>query len=260
MSALNGKVAIVSGAAQGVGLALVRRLAEEGASVVAFDRSASIAEAVKAIDPTGDKVVGKQADVSNPDDMRKLVGDTITQFGGLDILINNAAVWKETPVDTTWDQAVADFDEILGTNYRGLLILSRLCVPHLQARGGGDVISVSCDDVLPVQRARTNPASTDVYNASKWAINGLTDAWAGYLAKDNIRVNALCIGPTDTPMMQASAGIASDGQAAPLAPEQIAGLLIDLLADGRTGENVGAWAGKPVALEERKPAHRTITG
>lgn len=254
MSALSGKVAIVSGAAQGVGLALARRLASEGARVVAFDKSASIN------DVSDDNITVHQADVSSPDDMRKLVSETVEQFGGLDILINNAAVWKETPVDAPWEQAVADFDDIFNTNYRGLLILSRLCVPHLQARGGGDIVSVSCDDVLPVQRARTNPASTDVYNASKWAINGLTDAWAGYLEKDNIRVNALCIGPTDTPMMQASAGIASDGKAKALAPEEVAGLLMDLLADGRTGENIGAWAGQTVGLQERKPAHRTITG
>ncbi len=151
----------------------------------------------------------------------------------------------------------------MDTNLKGLLMLSRACVPHMQAKGEGDIVNISSYYVLPARSGGTNPPGTDLYSASKWALNGFTDAWAKYLAKDNIRVNGLCMGATDTPMLR---GLTPDGSLPEgladvvMTGDQIAGLMIDLLRDGRTGENVGAWVGVPVELGPVKAAHQRITG
>ena len=261
---LNGKVAIVSGAAQGLGEAFARALSEQGAQVVAFDVQYKITEVAAGIESaTGNKVLGVVADISKRADVERVVAQTVETFGGLDILVNNAGTWKRTPVDTSWEQALADWDFIMDTNLKGLLMLSRTCTPHLQARGGGDIVNISTYYVLPAKSEGTNSPETDLYNASKWAINGFTDAWSKYLAKDNIRVNGMCMGATDTPMLR---GLFPDGELPAemadvvMQPEQIAQQMLDLMADGRTGENIGAWVGEPVVIPPRAPDNLRVAG
>jgi NAD(P)-dependent dehydrogenase (short-subunit alcohol dehydrogenase family) len=264
MPSLDGKVAIVSGAARGLGEAFARRLAEEGAGVVLFDVLPAVEDVARAIDAEAKgRVLGRVADVSLREDVERVVSETVAELGGIDILVNNAGTWRETPVDSSWEQALADWDFIMDTNLKGVLMLSRACVPHMQARGSGDIVNISTYYVLPARSAGTNQPHTDLYNASKWALNGFTDAWSKYLAKHDIRVNALCMGATDTPMLR---GLFDDGELPPelaknvMAPAQIAQQMIDLLHDGRTGENIGAWVGYPVELGPRKPNHKRITG
>ena len=264
MSLLEGKTAIVSGAAQGLGEAFARRLAAEGANVLLFDVQSSVEAVARGIaDGASGTVMGCTADISKRADVEAVVNLAVAELGGVDILVNNAGVWKETPVDSSWEQAVADWDFVMGTNLKGLLMLSRACVPHMQAKGEGDIVNLSSYYVLPARSGGTNPPRTDLYSASKWALNGFTDAWSKYLAKDNIRVNGLCMGATDTPMLR---GLTPDGSLPPgledvvMSSDQIAGLMIDLLRDGRTGENIGAWVGSPVELGPVKAAHQRITG
>lgn len=260
---LKGKIAIVSGAAQGLGEAFARRLAQEGATVLAFDVQDKIeGVAQKIADETGSTVVGMKADISKRADVEKVVAKA-AELGGIDILVNNAGTWKKTPVDSSWEQAVADWDFIMDTNFKGLLMLTRASVPHMKTRGSGDIVNISTYYVLPARSDGTNSPDTDLYNASKWALNGFTDSWAKALAEFNIRVNALCMGATDTPMLR---GLFPDKQLPPdmakqvMKPEQIAQQMIDLFKDGRTGENIGAWVGYPVELGPRKVAHKTISG
>jgi NAD(P)-dependent dehydrogenase (short-subunit alcohol dehydrogenase family) len=264
MSLLEEKSAIVSGAAQGLGEAFARCLADQGASVLLFDVQPGVEGLAREIDAAASgKIIGCTADVSKRADVEALVNLAVAELGGVDILVNNAGVWKETPVDSSWEQALADWDYIMDTNLKGLLLLSRACVPHMQAKGGGDIVNLSSYYVLPARSGGTNPPKTDLYSASKWAINGFTDAWAKYLAKDNIRVNGLCMGATDTPMLR---GLFPDHELPAemaevvMAPEAIAGLMLELLQDGRTGENIGAWVGSPVELGPVQAAHRRITG
>jgi NAD(P)-dependent dehydrogenase (short-subunit alcohol dehydrogenase family) len=210
---------------------------------------------------TGSKVVGLKADVSKRADVEKVVA-AAAELGGIDILVNNAGTWKKTPVDTSWEQAVADWDFIMDTNFKGVLMLTRAAVPHMKARGG-DIVNISTYYVMPARSDGTNQPDTDLYNASKWALNGFTDSWSKALAEFNIRVNALCMGATDTPMLR---GLFPDKQLPPdmakqvMKPEQIAQQMIDLFNDGRTGENIGAWVGYPVELGPRKVAHKRISG
>lgn len=264
MSALDGKVAIVSGAAQGLGSAFARALSEQGAEVLAFDVQDKIVDVAQEIESaTGNRVLGMKADVSVRGDVEQVVASAVETFGGLDILVNNAGTWKRTPVDSPWEQALADWDFIMDTNLKGLLMLSRACVPHLQSRGGGDIVNISTYYVLPAKSEGTNGPETDLYNASKWAINGFTDAWAKYLAKDNIRVNGMCMGATDTPMLR---GLFPDGELPEgladvvMEPSAIAAQMIELIADGRSGENVGAWVGEPIVIPPHPAPNRLISG
>lgn len=144
MSSLTGKVAIVSGAAQGLGEAFARTLSEQGASVLAFDIQESITDVAAAIQQdTGNPVCGLNASVAERSEVEQVVSTALGTFGGIDVLVNNAGAWKRTPLTTDWEQAVADWDEIMDTNLKGVLMLSRACVPHLRARGGGDIVNIS---------------------------------------------------------------------------------------------------------------------
>jgi NAD(P)-dependent dehydrogenase (short-subunit alcohol dehydrogenase family) len=264
MAGIDGKVAIVSGAAQGLGEAFARALSEAGASVLLFDVQPKVeAVAAEIAQATGNPTRGLVADVSSRADVEGVIAEVQSAFGGLDILVNNAGTWRRTPVDSSWEQALADWDFIMDTNLKGLLMLSRASVPLLRARGGGDIVNISTYYVLPAKSEGTNPPDTDLYNASKWAINGFTDAWSKYLAKDNIRVNGMCMGATDTPMLR---GLFADGDLPPemaavvMQPNQIAQQMLDLLADGRSGENIGAWVGEPVVIPAPAQPHRKVSG
>ena len=248
-----GRVAIVSGAADGLGRAFAQRLALEGCRVLGFDTNAAVL--------TVAGITAVVADVSVRDDVERVIRQA-SELGEIGVLVNNAGVWKTTPVDSSWGQAVADWDLIMDTNLKGVMMLSRAAVPYLQ-KGGGHIINISTYYVLPAKSDGTNQPNTDLYNASKWALNGFTDAWAKYLEKDDIKVNGLCMGAVDTPMLR---GLFPDG-ALPLGlaenvmqPDQIAQQLIDVIASDRSGENFGAWVGEPVTLSELPPLHRRITG
>lgn len=252
---LKGRTAIVSGAAQGLGQAYAEALASKGVDVLGFDLLDSVHEV--------DGIKAIVADVSTREGVEAVVSAAVDTFGGVDILINNAGAWRITSVDSSWEQTIEDWNFIMDTNLKGVLMLSRACIPIMQRRGGGDIVNISTYYVLPARSGGTNPPNTDLYNASKWALNGLTDAWAKDLAKDNIRVNAQCMGATDTAMLR---GLFPDNQLPPemaamvMRSEDIAQQMIDLISDGRSGENIGAWVGHPIELGPRKKAHRRITG
>jgi NAD(P)-dependent dehydrogenase (short-subunit alcohol dehydrogenase family) len=256
MPVLDGKTAIVTGAAQGLGAAFARRLAAEGANVTLFDLKENVLAVGEELKQHGHGVLARVADVSKRTDCEAIVRDTIAQFGGVDILVNNAGKWKQTPVTDPWEKALADFDEVMDTNVKGAMMMGRLCARQMVAQGrGGDIINISTYYVMPARGEGTNAPGTDCYNASKWCLNGFTDAWAQGLAQHNIRVNGLAMGATDTPMLRglfAPGDPPADFAATWMKPEQIAGLLIDLMQDGRTGENIGAWVGHPVEVGPRK--------
>jgi NAD(P)-dependent dehydrogenase (short-subunit alcohol dehydrogenase family) len=264
MSNLAGRSAIVTGAAQGLGRAFAEALVGAGANVTLCDLQASAPEVASSLRGPG-KAVGIVADVAREADIRRLVDTALASFGRIDTLVNNAGRWRRTPVTDPLDRALADWDFIMDTNLRGLLLLSRACVPHIVAAGGGDIVNISTYYVLPAKSPGTNSPDTDLYNASKWALNGFTQAWARVLEPKRVRVNALCMGATDTPMLRGlwAGDPPADFARTWMRPAQIGQQLIDLLAEGpggRTGENIGAWVGEPVVLGPRKAPHRTVTG
>jgi len=258
---LTGRVAIVTGAASGLGAAYATALAGAGAAVVALDRDPAVAGS------GFDHVV---ADVSDVDAVRDAAAGVIGRHGGVDVLVNCAGRWAPTPVDADREQALADYHEMFDANTRGPFLLQRAVVRSMIERGGGDIVNVSTYYVLPPRPADfegTNPPTTDLYGASKWALNGFTQAWALALRRHRIRVNALAMGATDTPMLRGlfqRRGVEPPPEAVAswMTPQQQADLLLALLAegpDGRTGETIGSWTGLPVELPPRRMRGEAIT-
>ena len=261
---LSGRSAIVTGGSTGLGRAFAKVLVDAGADVTLCDIRQDAPQVAGALTGKG-RAQGLVADVSRLPDIERLVNAAVDAYGGVDLLINNAALWAETPVTDPYEKAVSDWDRIMGTNLLGVLLCSRACVPLMIERGGGDIVNISTYYVLPARHGSTNPPGTDLYNASKWALNGFTQAWALALAGHRIRVNALAMGPTDTEMLRGlfDGDPPADFAATWMKPEQIANQLLDLLHEGRqgrSGENIGAWMGMPVELGPRKAPHRAITG
>jgi NAD(P)-dependent dehydrogenase (short-subunit alcohol dehydrogenase family) len=250
---LSGKVAIVSGAAQGLGRAFAIRLAEEGCEVLGFDVKKEV------LDVPG--ITAVVADVSKREDVESVVSKA-SGMGGIAVLVNNAGTWRKTPVDSPWQQAIDDWDFIMDTNLKGVMMLSRAVVPFLQ-KDGGHIINLSTYYVLPAKSDGTNPPDTDLYNASKWALNGFTDAWAEYLEKDNVKVNGMCMGATDTPMLRGlfpTKQLPAEMASVVMKAEDIAGQMMEIIASGRTGENFGAWVGEEITIGDQPPLHKRITG
>jgi NAD(P)-dependent dehydrogenase (short-subunit alcohol dehydrogenase family) len=250
---LSGKVAIVSGAAQGLGRAFAIRLAEEGCEVLGFDVKKEV------LDVPG--ITAVVADVSKREDVESVVSKA-SGMGGIAVLVNNAGTWRKTHVDSPWQQAIDDWDFIMDTNLKGVMMLSRAVVPFLQ-KDGGHIINLSTYYVLPAKSDGTNPPDTDLYNASKWALNGFTDAWAEYLEKDNVKVNGMCMGATDTPMLRGlfpTKQLPAEMASVVMKAEDIAGQMMEIIASGRTGENFGAWVGEEITIGDQPPLHKRITG
>jgi NAD(P)-dependent dehydrogenase (short-subunit alcohol dehydrogenase family) len=259
-TALTGKVAIVTGAARGLGEAYATRLAAEGLHVVAVDMQPGVHDLAARIGVT--PVV---ADISTAEGVAASLAAAVETHGGVDVLVNNAGRWKQTPCDgDDRAQALADFHDIFDSNVRGLFQMTHAVVPSMIERGGGHIVNISTYYVLPPRPAEslgTNPPGTDLYNASKWALNGFTQSWALTLRKHGIRVNALAMGATDAPMLRnlfKLRGIdppPADVVAQWMTTAEQSQLLVDLLAegrDGRSGEVIGSWVGHPVELPPRR--------
>ncbi|MEJ3745768.1 SDR family oxidoreductase [Actinomycetes bacterium KLBMP 9797] len=194
MREFNGKVAVVTGGSQGIGAAVVRRLADGGASVVYCG--------VEEPGPATDAVVGVRADVTSPSDMDGLVATAVERFGGLDILVTSAGIQRYGTVETTTD---ALWREVLDVNLTGVFLACRAAIPHLRARGGGAVVAVSSVQAFVSQQG------VAAYAASKAGINALVRSMALDHAADRIRVNAVCPGSVDTPMLRWAADLFRNG-------------------------------------------------
>jgi NAD(P)-dependent dehydrogenase (short-subunit alcohol dehydrogenase family) len=188
---LNGKVAIVTGASKGIGEAIARGLAAFGARVVVSSRKQASVEAVAAsIRATGAAAAALPAHVGDPAALESLLARTGDLFGGLDIIVNNAAV---NPVYGPLLKTDGDaFDKIMNVNVKGALELARRAQPMLAARGDGSVINIGS-----VGGLRPEPM-LGLYSASKAALISLTKTMAQEWAPDGIRVNAICPGLVQT--------------------------------------------------------------
>jgi NAD(P)-dependent dehydrogenase (short-subunit alcohol dehydrogenase family) len=187
---LQGKVAIVTGAGQGIGRAISLGLAREGARVVAADINMRGAEAVAAeIERTQAQAHPFQLDVSKPDSVEKLTEATLSRFRGIDILVNNAGIY---PVCSVAEMAEELWDRVIDTNLGGNYLCARAVVPTMRSAKAGRIISVS--STVAYKGAKHGAH----YAASKAGILGFVKALARELAPDGITVNAICPGITDT--------------------------------------------------------------
>ncbi|WP_219501335.1 SDR family NAD(P)-dependent oxidoreductase [Nonomuraea ceibae] len=191
MREFDGKVALVTGGSTGIGRAVVDRLADGGASVVFCG-----ADAESAFE--SEQVTGVVADVRRAGDMRDLVDLAVARHGGLDVVVTCAGVQRYgTVVDTPEDV----WDEVMDVNLKGVFLTCKAAVPRLKARGGGSIV------VMSSVQAFASQAQVAAYTASKSALNGLTRAMALDHAADGIRVNVVCPGSVDTPMLRWAADL-----------------------------------------------------
>jgi NAD(P)-dependent dehydrogenase (short-subunit alcohol dehydrogenase family) len=199
MGDFDGKVAIVAGGGSGIGRAVVERLATGGADVVFCSNDEAQVRATQAeLAEQGLTVTGVVADVSRSDDVRRFVDEAVTRHGGLDVVVNSAGIQAYGTVEETTEEL---WDLVLGVNLKAMYLVARFAVPHLRARSGGAIVNVSSVQAFVAQDR------VAAYAASKGGINALTKAMAVDHAKDNIRVNVICPGSVDTPMLRYGANL-----------------------------------------------------
>lgn len=194
---LKNKVAVVTGGTRGIGLAIVEAYLEQGATVVLFGSRKETAE--KAVAGLKEKnpdwnVAGMFPDLGNPNELDKAFREIAETYGSLDILVNNAGISQSTPL---YNYKPEEFENIMRLNVMSVLYASQAAAKIMKEQGGGVILNTSSMVSLYGQ------PSGVAYPASKFAVNGITKSLARELGKDNIRVNAVAPGITETDMVKA---------------------------------------------------------
>ena len=189
---LEGKVALITGAARGQGAAEARMFAKEGAKVVLADVSDPEGTAVAAeIAEAGGDAIFVHLDVTNEDEWDAAINSAVASFGKLDILVNNAGIWRRGHVLET---SVEQWDDILDINAKGVFLGTKAAVPEMRKAGGGSIINIS--STAGLVGSRTSAA----YSASKGAVRIFSKSTAIQYAAEGIRANSIHPGPIDTDM------------------------------------------------------------
>jgi len=226
---LVGKVAVVTGAARGLGLAIATRFVEEGARVLMADLSGDAVEAAAA--RLGQH--GRRVDVSKRDDVERMIATATEMLGKVDILVNNAGLYRNTPLQELTE---AEFDQLLAVNLKSALFGIQAVAPQMVGRRSGSIVNVAS------VAARLGAIGTIAYSASKAGVAQLTNVAAIELAPHNVRVNAIGPGTFATEMsVGAYADPALHGKVLPRIPmgrmgqpEEAAGVALFLASDDST--------------------------
>jgi NAD(P)-dependent dehydrogenase (short-subunit alcohol dehydrogenase family) len=211
----SGKVAFVTGGASGIGRAAALAFARAGASVGLADLSGERnQETATMIERLGGRALAVQCDVTRSEDVKAALKKTVEAFGHLDVAFNNAGI-EPRKLAPMADVDEAEWDRILGVDLRGVFLCMKYEIPLMLERGGGAIVNTSSGaGVVGIQG---NPA----YCAAKHGVIGLTRAAALDYAAQNIRVNAVCPGYIETPMMERFTGGTAEGRATVIAEEPI---------------------------------------
>ena len=248
---LQGRVAIITGGARGIGKAAALKMVKEGAAVVIADilpeEVARVAKELKAI---GGKTLGIQTDVTQKKEVEKAVEKTLSKWGRVDILVNNAGIVKPALLENVQEE---DWDEVVEVNLKGTFFCTRAVLPSMKQHRYGKIINLS-------SRASLGKELRTVYGATKAALIGATRTWALELAQYNINVNAIGPGPVATELFTAANPLDSPRTKAiingiPLKrmgqPEDVANLILFLASDESsfiTGQVIFICGGMTVGL------------
>lgn len=197
MNELEGKVALVTGAASGIGKATALLFAHRGAAVSLADLDRGKTEEVaRSITRAGGRALSLPCDVSRSEDCRRAVRSTVAELGGLDVLVNCAGIIRRATVLETTE---GDWDRVMAVNVKSVFLMAQQCIPVMARAGGGVIVNIASGWGIVGGRKAVS------YCASKGAVVLLTKALALDHGAQNIRVNCLCPGDTDTPMLREEA-------------------------------------------------------
>ncbi len=232
-ASIEGKVALITGGSTGIGFATAQRFATEGARVAIANKNSERGEvAAQKIRDGGGDAIFIQTDVSDPAQVEAMVGSVVDQFGALNFAFNNAGIGGDlAPIHLA---TVENFQRILALNLTGVWASMKYEIQHMMANGGGVIINNSS-----TAGGRAMPGLS-AYIASKWGLNGITQAAALEYAEAGIRVNSVMPGPTETPALQGIRDLMPEAEAQFLAmtpqkriadPNELAAAVVWLCSD-----------------------------
>lgn len=247
-----GKVAVITGAASGLGRAGALIFAQEGAKIVAADVNAdAVQETVTSVVNAGGEAVAVQTDVTKLAEVRHLIHVAVANYGKVDIMWNNAGVLQSPPVANIEEMEESDWDRVLSINLKGVFLGTKCVVPQMKKQGGGVIVNTAS-----IAGIRGQAPGMAAYSASKGGVVNLTRELSTELGPYNIRVNAVAPGTMRTPMLEVfgNQSVAFDqgktNATRSVSPEEIARTCLHLVSD-----DVGPLTGAIVPVDGGRTAN-----